>query len=131
MAIDVRNSSQERRKHERYDVVETAFAAINSNSNKIGPIIDISLGGLSFKYITTLEKPHESRRLSESSIFLSSMDYYAGGLPFKTVADYEVASDSPLGSIKTRKRHVQFMGLAPSQLSELNNYMRCSTQKFS
>ena len=48
-----RKRTVERRKNKRYKAVEGAYAAISPNSHKLGQIIDISMGGLAFKYIDT------------------------------------------------------------------------------
>ena len=48
-----RKRTIERRRHKRYKAVEGAYAAISPHSHKLGQVIDISMGGLSFKYIDT------------------------------------------------------------------------------
>ncbi|MCP4551951.1 MAG: PilZ domain-containing protein, partial [Bacteroidetes bacterium] len=83
-----RKRTVERRRNKRYKAVDGAYAAISPNSHKLGQIIDISMGGLSFKYIDTSNDDKESDNTPEDSVFLSSMGYYVGDLPFKTVSDY-------------------------------------------
>ncbi len=78
-----RKRTVERRKNKRYKAVEGAYAAVSPNSHKLGQIIDISMGGLSFKYIDTSKDEKEKGNLSDETIFLSSMGYYVGDLPFK------------------------------------------------
>ena len=79
-----RKRTIERRKNKRYKAVEGAYAAISPNSHKLGQIIDLSIGGLAFKYIDTSNEEAEDKQTSEETIFLSSMGYYVGDLPFKT-----------------------------------------------
>ncbi len=119
-----RKRTVERRKNKRYKAVEGAYAAISPNSHKLGQIIDISMGGLSFKYIDTSNESLAETRISEESIFLSSMGYYVGDLPFKTVSDYEVTNAPSFSSMKVRKRHVQFTDLSFKQLFDLDYYLR-------
>lgn len=119
-----RKRTVERRKNKRYKAVEGAYAAISPNSHKLGQVIDISMGGLSFKYIDTSSDDTDSESLSEESIFLSSMGYYVGDLPFKTIADYEVTNAPSFSSMKVRKRHVQFTDLSFKQLFDLDYYLR-------
>lgn len=119
-----RKRTIERRKNKRYKAVEGAYAAVSPNSHKLGQIIDISMGGLSFKYIDTSSNDTENDRLPEETIFLSSMGYYVGDLPFKTVADYEVTNAPSFSSMKVRKRHVQFTDLSFKQLFDLDYYLR-------
>lgn len=119
-----RKRTVERRKNKRYKAVEGAYAAISPNSHKLGQIIDVSMGGLSFKYIDTSNDETDSEQTPEESIFLSSMGYYVGDLPFKTVSDYEVTNAPSFSSMKVRKRHVQFTDLSFKQLFDLDYYLR-------
>lgn len=119
-----RKRTVERRNHKRYKAVEGAYAAISPNSHKLGQIIDISMGGLAFKYIDTSGDENSENKLPEETIFLSSMGYYVGDLPFKTVADYEVNNAPSFSSMKVRKRHVKFTDLTFKQLFDLDYYLR-------
>ncbi len=119
-----RKRTVERRKNKRYKAVEGAYAAISPNSHKLGQIIDISMGGLAFKYIDTSNDETDSENIPEETIFLSSMGYYVGDLPFKTIADYEVTNAPSFSSMKVRKRHVQFTDLSFKQLFDLDYYLR-------
>lgn len=119
-----RKRTTERRKHKRYRAVEGAYAAISPNSQKLGQIIDLSMGGLSFKYIDTSDEDVQNNSIPEESIFLSSMGYYVGDLPFKTVADYKVTDTPSFSSMKIRKRHVQFTDLSFKQLFDLDYYLK-------
>lgn len=119
-----RKRTVERRKNKRYKAVEGAYAAISPNSHKLGQIIDVSMGGLAFKYIDTSNDEPETENPSEETIFLSSMGYYVGDLPFKTIADYEVTNAPSFSSMKVRKRHVQFKDLSFKQLFDLDYYLR-------
>jgi len=119
-----RKRTVERRKNKRYKAVEGAYAAISPNSHKLGQIIDVSMGGLAFKYIDTSFDDADDDTISEETIFLSSMGYYVGDLPFKTIADYEVTNAPSFSSMKVRKRHVQFKDLSFKQLFDLDYYLR-------
>lgn len=111
----------ERRKNKRYKAKEGAYAAISPHSRRLGQIIDISMGGLSFKYI---ENNDEQEAKPERSIFLSSLGYYVGELPFKTIEDYEITNYPSFSSMKLRKRRVQFTELSFKQLFDLDFYLR-------
>lgn len=119
-----RKRTIERRRNKRYKAVEGAYAAISPNSHKLGQIIDISMGGLSFKYIDTSSETEDDRTVREEALFLSSMGYYVGDLPFKTVSDYEVTNAPSFSSMKVRKRHVKFTDLTFKQLFDLDYYLR-------
>ncbi len=119
-----RKRTIERRKNKRYKAVEGAYAAISPNSHRLGQIIDLSIGGLAFKYIDTSNEETEDNLNSEETIFLSSMGYYVGDLPFKTIADYEITNAPSFSSMKVRKRHVQFTDLSFKQLFDLDYYLK-------
>lgn len=119
-----RKRTIERRRNKRYRAVEGAYAAISPNSNKLGQIIDISMGGLCFKYIDTENETEEPRKRNEESIFLSSMGYYVGDLPFQTIADYKMTDTPSFSSMKVRKRHVKFTNLTFKQLFDLDYYLK-------
>jgi len=118
-----RKRTIERRRNKRYKAVEGAYAAISPNSSKLGQIIDISIGGLAFKYIDT-SNDEEEKLTSEETVFLSSMGYYVGDLPFKTIADYEITNAPSFSSMKVRKRHIQFSDLSFKQLFDLDYYLK-------
>jgi len=119
-----RKRTIERRKNKRYKAVEGAYAAISPNSHRLGQIIDLSIGGLAFKYIDTSNEETENNQASEETIFLSSMGYYVGDLPFKTIADYEITNAPSFSSMKVRKRHVKFTDLSFKQLFDLDYYLK-------
>ena len=124
-----RKRTVERRKTKRYKAVEGAYAAISPKSHKLGQIIDISMGGLAFKYIDTNNdnaKGDDTKNQSHTkeSIFLSSMGFYVGDLPFKTISDVEVTNAPSFSSMKVRERHVQFTDLSFKQLFDLDYYLR-------
>jgi len=119
-----RKRTVERRKSKRYKAVEGAYAAISPKSHKLGQIIDISMGGLAFKYIDTNNKDTKNQRHIQESIFLSSMGFYVGDLPFKTISDKEVTNTPSFSSMKVRQRQVQFTDLSFKQLFDLDYYLK-------
>ena len=119
-----RKIAEEKRKNRRYKAIEGAYASVSPNSHKLGQIIDISMGGLSFKYMDPSSKDKQNTDMPNKTIFLSSMGYYVGDLPFKTVADYEVTNTPSFNSMMVRKRHVQFTDLSSKQLFDLKHYLR-------
>ena len=68
----------ERRKHKRFQVQDDAIAVLRPIVDKRGPIIDISRGGLAFRYITAKESLDRSLKLD---ILLPDLSFYLGHLP--------------------------------------------------
>lgn len=119
-----RKRTLERRRNKRFQAVEGAYAAISPNSQILGQIIDISMGGICFKYIDSSDEDKDEHPQREESIFLSSMGYYVGDLPFRTVSDYQVVNAPSFSSMKVRKKHVQFIDLSFKQLFDLDHYLK-------
>ena len=125
-----RRRTIDRRRSKRYKAVEGAYAAISPKSHMLGQIIDISMGGLSFKYIDTGNLEQDTDGLEkEQTVFLSSMGYYVGDLCFKTISDYEVTDAPSFSSMKVRRRHIQFTDLSFKQLFDLDYYLRSNVSE--
>ena len=116
----------ERRKHKRFQVQDDAIAVLRPSINKRGPIIDISRGGLAFRYITGKDS---SGRSSKLDILLTDLRFYVGHMPIRTVSDFEVTSDLPFRGIKRRRRSVQFGKLTQEQMSHLERFIRDHTRR--
>lgn len=116
----------ERRKHKRFQVQDDAIAVLRPVVDKRGPIIDISRGGLAFRYITAKES---SDRSSKLDILLPDLSFYLGHLPIRTVRDFEVTSDYALASTKTRRCSVQFKKLTQKQISLIESFMENHTRR--
>jgi hypothetical protein len=117
-----RKRTIDRRRNKRYKAIDGAYAAISPKSHKLGQIIDVSMGGLSFKYIDTSST--DTKKAMDETIFLSSMGSYVGDLPFQTISDYELKNAPSFSSMKVRKRHVKFEDLSFKQLFDLDYYLR-------
>ena len=114
----------ERRKNKRYKAIEGAYASISPNSQKLGQIIDISMGGVCFKYIDTSNDGQNDGAQQEDSIFLSTVGCYIGGLPIKLVGDYAVTNDPSFSSMKVKKMHIQFTDFSVKQFFDLDYFLR-------
>ncbi|MCG8633066.1 MAG: PilZ domain-containing protein [Desulfobacterales bacterium] len=113
----------ERRKEERYMASEGAFAAIEKSS-KAGQVINISKGGLCFKYIVDNK---ENRSLPEEYLSLVSMSSFVGALQYEIVGEYPVLNISPFSSMECRRCHVRFTNLDTRQKSDLAYYIHKNT----
>ncbi len=125
---------KERRKHKRYPTKKGSYATISPNSHVLGQIVDISMGGLAFKYIDT--KPDKKNRSSnKETLFLSSMDNYVGDINFETIDDYEAPDfetpDVSFDTMTIRIRHIKFLDLKLKQLFDLDYYIENNASKSS
>jgi len=106
----------EKRKHKRFRSQDLAYAAFESDTLKIGQIVDISMGGLAFHYIADGDPINESRELE---IYLASNSLHMKEVPFNTISDFELTSEFPFRFIIMRRRGVQFGELTQFQEAQL------------
>jgi len=114
------NKSDEQRKHKRYVPVNDTFAALRGHISKVGQIIDISKGGLAFRYIDIGERPTNSFDLD---IFLSDNGFYLQNIPYKNVTDLEIANEFPYSTTKMRRRGIQFETLTKDHITRLEYFL--------
>jgi hypothetical protein len=110
----------DRRRKKRYQVRQGAFAALVNGSQRLGQIKDISLVGLSFRYIDSREKPGTKGVLK---ILLAGEGLFLDNLPFKPVRDVAIENSSPFSTVKMRQMHVAFGDLGPRELSLLDEFI--------
>jgi hypothetical protein len=114
----------ERRRHKRFKVRDGAFVVLMPPSTKLGQLIDISSGGLAFRYLSMEER---SNNLSELDIFLTDNSFYLEEVPVINVSDFQIAGEFPFSSITTRRHGVQFGELTHNQISRLEYFIRNHT----
>ena len=110
----------ERRKYKRFQVQDDAVAVLRPFVDMRGPIIDISRGGLAFRYITAKSSQDRSSKLD---IMLPDLSFCLGSLPIKKICDFEVTSKLVFGNTKTRRCSVQFRNLTNEQMSQLDHFI--------
>ena len=104
----------EQRRYARFFLEHDTFAALGHEYNKVGKVIDMSVGGLSFEYIVGKDIQQNQTKLD---IFLSGNIFHLHNIPCKII--YEITIHEPhvnnsFIKILTTKR----CGLEFSQLSE-------------
>jgi c-di-GMP-binding flagellar brake protein YcgR len=109
----------ERRKHRRFEVSTGVFVAFRPHDGKLGEIIDISMGGLAFRYLATTEPSNGSHKLK---IFLTESDFCLNDVLFETVSDFGT-DQIPFTSITMRRSGVQFSKMTPRQVSQLERFI--------
>jgi hypothetical protein len=111
----------ERRKHRRFKVEGGALAALSSSPSVAGHIINISEGGLSFRYIASQKRIEESPRLN---LLLDDRRFHSRTLPFKSVWDSPKPEAFSFGSISFRHCGVNFHTLTDDERSEIKKFIR-------
>ena len=103
----------DRRKHQRIPIKTGVFAVIGPKSNQKCIVLDISLGGLSFRYYEGAEKLVKE----------VGKDFQLSNIPFKSIYDHELESEIPFDSLRIRKRGVVFENLTSQQKSKLEGFI--------
>ena len=117
------------RRYARFQVPSySAYAVLRRHwprSPIMGDIIDISLGGLSFRYVAS-EK--SSYRSSNIDILLSDGSFYLNKVRVNTILDFEITNEVPFSSITMRRRGVQFGEMTDDQKSDLRYFIQNYTR---
>jgi hypothetical protein len=113
----------ERRKHKRLRAQDGTLAVLGRPRVTVGQIIDMSLGGLAFRYFA-------EEMLSEApckmDILLADGLSHLYGIPCETVYDIE-STAIPLTAMVERRRGVKFGDLTPSQRLHLEDFIHNHT----
>ena len=110
----------ERRRHKRFQAEEGAYAAVRPQYDKIGQIIDVSRGGLAFRYMISGSQEDTS---SELDIFLIGDGFHLDKVPFQTVSDEGIPERLSPGSQKMRRCGLQFGELTQMQILKLKEFI--------
>ena len=121
-SIDKKN----RRRSER---IVAKRGALAFNGRQLGPIVDASVEGLCFQYIT--RKPGKEVRNVRKCKATGSVDIVYGehdfsliGLPVKSISDYLVPSQQDFGQeVQIRRRVVTFEELGSHELFLLKRFL--------
>ena len=136
----------ERRKHERFKVKSGAIAMIKplpakpeqtkdtsmgknvlATKLKYCQVINISKGGLTFRYIDKNGELNEAFELNVSFAQDSISFAYLKYAPCKTVWVSHAPSKTSPSQVKTKQRGVQFGGMTPHQASQLDRFLEKCT----
>ena len=116
------NKIVEQRRHKRFRVPKGSLVGLGPHNTKAGQIIDVSMGGLGFRYAGS-EEPSNG----ELDIVLNEREFFLGRMPFKTVSDFEMTSVVGPSSITMRRSGVEFRKLTEKQRSQLRYFIQKHT----
>jgi hypothetical protein len=113
----------ERRKHERIQVENSAFVLLWPPCCIFGQVMDISAGGLAFRYVAP-EMPLDKE--SDLEIVCTNCDFGSGAIPFRTISDFEMGSPSSGHTLSShqRRRGVQFRPLTEHGKSQIEYFIK-------
>lgn len=120
----------ERRKYERFLVPENAFVALYGLSIKVGKLVDISHGGLSFEHIYEDFSITNNKEM-EISFWLE--DFRLSKFPCQVVYDIVIPPAPELDFLTIRLNShrcgVKFKNLTDEQKEQLNQFIKKYGQK--
>ena len=116
--------SAERRQQKRFKAAEGSFAALVDQESRLGQIKDISIRGLSFRYIDGNEKLENAKELK---IILGRQGLYLDKVPFKKISDFEIKSEFSFSRVKMRQIGLEFGKLTSEQHMKLEHFIQNHT----
>jgi len=122
--MEAKKEFVEQRKHKRYLVKDRAFAVLGPDALKLCHMIDISKGGLSFRYFI------DSEELAEELFDLGILygdDFYVEKIPARVVSDNVIENNSYFSSIIMKRRGIQFGDLTRRQEEQLEYFIENNT----
>ncbi|UCD86267.1 MAG: PilZ domain-containing protein [Desulfobacterales bacterium] len=118
--INAMSDGKEQRNHKRFQAPKGVLVGIGREFNRVGPLIELSIIGLAFKYVGTKKPP----KGSYVAIFMSDGDFYLGNLPIKPTIDCQVVETDPSASSTLRRCGVKFGKLTDQQKAELERFIK-------
>jgi hypothetical protein len=114
----------EKRKNDRYQVRSGGFIVLLPRKYfpKLGHMIDISLGGLSFQY--HLENNISMEAFKKVEIYFSGDGLCIRNLPVSLVWDMDIVQDDPYFDIAVKRYGVRFGDLSTNDMIQLNQFIK-------
>jgi hypothetical protein len=119
--------SRDRRECRRFRVRDGAFAAIADTYGKLGPIHDISLKGVAFRYLDDERPPYAAAGRAHVQLLCREARLRLDGLPAVLVADEALSPEPSFIELKMRRVALQFGDLDADQRHQLADFIcRCA-----
>lgn len=113
----------ERRRHPRFELKNDALVVLKPHPIKLGQIINISEGGISFHYLSHQQLP---LRYFELDIFISGPDNHYNAFPFLKVNDFKLSGHFEKVT-PTRQLCIKFDSLSNEQKKQLKAFINNHT----
>ena len=109
----------ERRQHKRFRAKSGAFVILRPCDTGAGRLINISMHGLMFEYVSTKEP---SATATEVEIFVTDSVFHLYGVPCQSIWDLPIY-ELPDISLQKRRCGVQFGELSPQHITQLEYFI--------
>lgn len=111
----------ERRKHKRFPAPPNTYVQLNDQVSKLGRVLDISKGGLAFRYISVGKGLKEVFQLD---LISAQVNPGLNPLPVKVVSEIEMESETPARAVTLSRASVQFEELMDEQVDWLERFIQ-------
>ena len=118
----IKQAVNERRRHPRYKVVDVSVVV---GDRRLGQILDMSLGGLSFSYVSVGRQ--EEKDEVDLGIVFGPNGHYLDKLPTRFVSESILSKGAPANGIVVRRRSMQFVALSDEQREKLYRFIKNHT----
>lgn len=112
---------KERRQHTRFRPKDGTMAV---NNHALGPVVNISMGGLSFRY---MGEDSSKPIMDMLGIFLGSDNVLIDNIPTKVITDKLISQSTTFLKTSTRQRSIQFTNLTKLQQKNLKDFISTKT----
>lgn len=100
---------------------DIALAVIRSKPPKMGEIIELSKGGLTFSYVGN---DKELSKFNQMDILFVDENFHLSRLPFITLKDTDLESEAPFNALSMKRLTVKFGGLTRRQKRLLDHALK-------
>ncbi len=122
----IRSDSHKLDQIHRMSKGEIAMAVIKSKPGRMGEIMEISRGGLSFNCVANDADISQSK---EMDILFTDDNFHLSRLPFKMVKERIVKAEPPFDVLNMTQLTVQFDSLTESQREKLDHLLEKYTSR--
>lgn len=119
-----RRELSDRRRSKRYQAKEGRFAVLVTRKDKLGQIKDISMRGLSFRYVNDNRITNGA---GELKIIIAGLGLFLDKVSAETISDFEVINGFSVSPLKMRQTGIKFKDLSPDQKFQLGRFIRNHT----
>ncbi|KPJ76966.1 MAG: hypothetical protein AMJ54_09890 [Deltaproteobacteria bacterium SG8_13] len=119
-----RRELSDRRRSRRYQAKEGTFAVFVTRKDKLGQIKDISMRGLSFRYVND---DRIAAAAGELKIIIAGYGLFLDKVSAETISDFEVINGFSVSPLKMRQTGIKFVDLSPEQKFQLGRFIRNHT----
>lgn len=119
---DLPSTPKERRKFTRFTPKDGTVAV---NNHALGPVVDLSMGGLSFRY---MEDKSDTPMTEFFGVFLGSDNILIDKIKSQIVSDRVSKQGTSFLQTQSRQCSIRFLSLTSDQQKELENFILTKTQ---